>query len=73
MTSTLIASLSAVLLAGCASSFQAVATHYNLQDPCQTKLRAEGYRKPDFCGAAGQVIGVARSVGGQRLATITSK
>lgn len=50
-----------MMLTACSTTFDAVATFYDRQDPCQTGQfseqerqrlnRPEGYKRPDWCGA----------------------
>lgn len=57
------------LLSGCATPPQWLAEHYNSQDPCQARGRAN-YTLPQFCGAAGATVRVIRDGSGRVIGTI---
>jgi len=62
MIKLLICNISVLLLTGCATVFDSVATYYDRQDPCQTGQFSEaerqrlnrpmGYQRPNWCGAS---------------------
>jgi hypothetical protein len=54
-----LASLLAINLVGCAG----YASFANSQDPCQKYGKAQGYTRPNWCGAStGQVVNVTQGL-----------
>lgn len=61
----------ALMLSGCATPPQWLATMYNRNDRCQNFDRDPNYRQPDFCGSGGGKTYVTRDYTSGRYLTVT--